>query len=87
MLKLFLFCRGSSCQRDCQTKYGHFGARHVDGTINQLPHTYCRLEQDDEDPEKSPTFAMDENIRILQDMRAYFESFTDDLPTSDDRQW
>ncbi len=38
---------------------------------------FFRLEQDPESNEKSPTFAMDENIRILEDMRAYFESFTD----------
>jgi hypothetical protein len=38
---------------------------------------FFRLEQDPESDEKSPTFAMDENIRILEDMRAYFESFTD----------
>ena len=50
-------------------------------TVLHFAFNIFRLEQDEESPEKSPTFAMDENIRILEDMRAYFESFSDDVLT------
>ena len=42
--------------------------------ILQFPNVPCRLEEDPDDPEKTPTLMIQTNLQILEEMKSEFEN-------------
>ena len=59
-------------------KYMHFCVVTFSCLVNNFvlhfPNDSCRLEEDPDDPEKTPTVMIQTNLQILEEMKAEFEN-------------